>query len=119
MKVASISFALFSAFLLAGCQNQAANVAGSREAAERWVAETLPDGYRVAKFSSATLDSDDDGYVTAEVLVTRGDGKYRLIQLQCPTQGVMRLQKGGTAKLHQIPLDGTFEGPVLNQEPTE
>ncbi len=111
MKAILLSLTAAS-ILMAGCQNQAVNVEGSRAAAEKWVAETLPDGYRMVKFSSATLDTDDDGYVTAEVLVTRGDGKYRLIQLQCPTQGVLKLQRGGSAKLHQIPYDSTFEGPA-------
>lgn len=101
---------LVCALALTGCQNQALNVAGSRESAEEWVRTTLPDGYRLVKFSSATLDTDEDGYVTADILVTRGDGWYELIQLDTPTRGTLSLQKGGAAKLKMIPYNNRFRG---------
>lgn len=95
---------------LAGCQNQTANVEGCRVASEAWVRDTLPDGYRMAKFTSATLDTDEDGYVTADVLVTRDGKTFKLIQLGCPTMGdPTAIQKGGSAKLEQIPYNNTFE----------
>ncbi len=111
MKTLALFSLAAASLALAGCQNQQANVEGSRKAAEEWVANTLPDGYRLVKFSTATLDTDKDGYVTADILVTRGDGKYRLIQLQTPTMGrVLEIEKGGSAKLHMIPYNDTFEG---------
>lgn len=94
---------------LAGCQNQRANVQGSRAAAEKWVSDVLP-GYKIVGFSSATLDTDDDGYVTAEITVSNGSGKGYMIQLECPTQGkLLELQRGGGAKLRQIPYNNAFE----------
>lgn len=96
---------------VAGCQNQLANVEGSRDAAERWVAAVLP-GYEMVGFSSATLDTDEDGYVTAEVTVRKkGDpnAPLKLVQLQCPTKGIlMKLEKGGNAKLAAMPFDNSF-----------
>lgn len=98
-----------SSLLLAGCQNEGVNVEGSRDAAQRWVSTMLPE-YELVSFSSATLDTDDDGYVTAEITVRRKGtkGPLRLIQLECPTQGVMRLQRGGNAKLRKIPYNNEF-----------
>jgi hypothetical protein len=107
---------LLATLALTGCQNQAMNVAGSRESAEEWVKTTLPDGYRLVKFSSATLDTDEDGYVTADILVTRGDGWYELIQLDTPTRGTLSLQKGGAAKLKMIPYNNRFRGAAGSAE---
>lgn len=122
MKSWTVLIVLTLTFALTGCQNEAKNVAGSRESAEEWVKTTLPDGYRLVKFSSATLDTDDDGYVTADILVTRGDGWYELIQLDTPTRGTLSLQKGGSAKLRHIPYNNRFRGATGSAEapaPTE
>lgn len=100
-----------SALLGLGCQNERANVEGSRAAAERWVADVMPEGYSVVGFSCATLDTDEDGYVTADVMLQTPDGDHLLIQLDTPTQGlVMDIQKGDSAKLHQIPYNNRFPG---------
>ncbi len=98
------------ALVLTGCQNQAANVEGSRDSAVKWVADVLPE-YELVSFSSATLDTDEDGYVTAEITVKKknGQGPLKLIQLECPTKGIiLQFQKGGTAKLKQIPYNNEF-----------
>lgn len=95
---------------LMGCQNQAANVEGSREAAEKWVADMLP-GYEMVTFSSATLDSDEDGYVTADITVRKKGTQepLKMIQLETPTKGIiLQLQKGQGAKLKQIPYNNEF-----------
>lgn len=95
---------------LAGCQNQAANVEGSRALAQKWVEETLP-GYKMTSFSSATLDTDDDGYVSCDITVSNDGAKtMHLIQLDCPTMGKpLAVQKGGGAKLKMIPYNNLFK----------
>lgn len=95
---------------LAGCQNQRANVEGSRDAAVAWVNEVLP-GYEIVGFISATLDTDEDGYVTADITVRKKgtDGPMKVIQLECPTKGILlQWQKGGAAKLKMIPMNNEF-----------
>jgi hypothetical protein len=93
---------------LAGCQNERINVAVSRATAEQWVKDVLP-GYRLVGFSSATLDTDDDGYVTADITVTKDGKTLRLIQLSAPAHGKMlEWQKGDSAKLHQVPFQSEF-----------
>lgn len=93
--------------LTTGCQNQAANVAANRENAQKWVDETMP-GYTLAGFSSATLDTDGDGYVTVDITVKKGES-LRLLQLQCPTRGeFMKIQKGDGCKYHQAPFNNEF-----------
>jgi hypothetical protein len=92
---------------VSGCQNQAVNVAANREMAQEWVTETLP-GYTLAGFSSSTLDTDGDGYISVDITVRKGD-ELRLIQLQCATRGeFLKLQKGGGCKYHQMPFDSKF-----------
>lgn len=93
--------------LLVSCQNQGANVAANRTNAEKWVADTLP-GYQLSGFSSATLDSDGDGYVTVDITVEK-DGVLRLLQLGCPTAGqMMELQVGHGCKYEGSPLDNRY-----------
>ena len=95
--------------VVSGCQNQAENVSANREHAEKWVADMLP-GYTLAGFSSATLDSDGDGYVTVDITVQKAD-VLRLIQLDCPTAGEMMPttgQRGQACKFKQTPLDNHY-----------
>jgi hypothetical protein len=101
------------AFALIGCQNQAVNAAGSRESAEVWVKNTLP-GWELVGFSTATLDTDADGYVSTDITVRKEgtNGPLKLLSLQCPTQGVvgsMPWQKGQGAKFHSMPFNPDFE----------
>ncbi len=80
------NYLIFSAIALilitvSGCQNQEANVEGSRESAEAWVKNTLP-GYTLTGFNTATLDTDGDGYVQADITVQKnGTTELRLISL--------------------------------------
>lgn len=93
--------------LLLGCQNQTENVAANRDNAAQWVADMLP-GYELSGFSSASLDSDGDGYVSVDITVRKGD-VLRLLQLQCPTAGrVLDLQVGRACKFDSTPLDNTY-----------
>ena len=110
MKNLLLISALGATLCLAGCQNQRANVEGSRDTAVTWVAEVLPD-YEIVGFSSATLDTDEDGYVSAEISVRKKgtEGPLKLIQLECPTKGILlQWQKGGTAKLKMVPMNNEF-----------
>lgn len=97
------------AITASGCQNQQANVEGSKESAEAWVKNTLP-GYTLTGFSTATLDSDGDGYVQADITVQKnGSTELRLITLYCPTQGgALAIQKGSGAKFGSMPFESRF-----------
>ena len=98
-----------SIIMVTGCQNQTANVVGSRESAEKWVENVLP-GYTLAGFNSASLDSDGDGYVTADITAQKkGTNELRLIRLQCPTQGIfLQVQHGSAAKFDSMPFESKF-----------
>lgn len=111
MKKLSLLFALVIGVALTGCQNQAANVVGAKSTAEDWVKNTLP-GYEMAGFNSATIDQDGDGYVSVDITVRKigTTSPLKLIQLQCPTQGVfLQFQKGQGAKFDSMAFNPNFE----------
>ena len=96
-------------FALAGCQNQGANVSANRTNAEVWVQNTLP-GYTLAGFSSATLDADNDGYISVDITVKKhGTSELTLLQLDCPTAGKpLTIQKGDGCKFKQMAFTPKF-----------
>lgn len=112
------TFTLLLVFLVAtvalacsGCQNQATNVVGDRSTAEDWVKNTLP-GYELVGFSSATLDQDGDGYVSADITVRKigTTTPLKLLKLQCPTQGqFLQIQKRQGAKFDSMPFNPNFD----------
>lgn len=99
------------ALACSGCQNQASNVVGARSTAEDWVKNTLP-GYELVGFNSATLDGDNDGYVSADITVRKigTTTPLKLLKLQCPTQGqFLQIQKGQGAKFDSMPFNPNFD----------
>lgn len=92
-----------------GCQNQEANVTANRVHAETWVKNTLP-GYTLVGFNSATLDTDNDGYVSTDITVRKDrTDELRLIQLDCPTaSNPGTLQLGDGCKFKSAPFESKF-----------
>lgn len=102
---------LFVCFFAVGCtQNQQMNVSANKEHAKTWVQDTLP-GYVLVGFTTATLDTDNDGYVSCDIMVKKeSTGEMRLISLNCPTAStdMGQVQIGGGCKYKEMPFDSKF-----------
>lgn len=103
----TVPFIVYGVSLLAGCQNQTANVTLSEAEARIWCAKMLPD-WQIVAVNSASMDTNGDGYVSCDVALKK-DGVTRIIQLDCPEQGdPLQIQKGQNAKYKNSPMQNNW-----------